>query len=164
MIEEWVEIRTFPGYSVSNMGQVRNDDKGHLMTLLVNQRGIVNVGLTHQRVQYKKSVALLVAEAFVPRPSFKFDAPINLDGDRFNNRADNLLWRPRWFAAKYMQQFKFNSRGSIPRPVEIVETGEIFDDSFHAAKSLGLLDREIAFCIMTNTPIWPLNVKFRVAK
>jgi hypothetical protein len=111
-MEDWRDIRFFPGYSVSTIGRVRNDDTGRMMTLMVNQSGVVNVGLTRSREQHRRAVALLVADAFIPRPIREaFDTPINLNGDRMNNTIDNLVWRPRWFAIKYIQQFKNNVRG-----------------------------------------------------
>jgi hypothetical protein len=123
-MEEWREIRFYPGYSVSTHGRVRNDDTGRMMTLMVNQRGIVNVGLTRSRQQQRLSVAVLVADAFVPRPIREsFNSPINLNGDRFDNRVENLLWRPKWFAIKYFQQFKSSIRG-FRVPVEEVLSGE----------------------------------------
>lgn len=148
MHEEWREIRMFPGYSVSDSGLVRNDETERLLLPQVNQRGIVNVGLTKNRVQYKRSLAILVAEAFLMRPGFAFDTPINLDGNRRNNRADNLLWRPRWFATKYFQQFQQTSP-CFTRKVQSVETGEVFDTSWQAALTMGALDRDIAFSIVS---------------
>lgn len=148
MHEEWREIALFPGYSVSDAGSVRNDETGHLMTHLMNQSGIIHVGVTKNRIQYKRALSILVAEAFLIRPSFAFDTPIHLDGDRHNNRADNLLWRPRWFARKYYQQFQ-QSAPCFTRRVQNVETEEVFDTSWQAALTLGALDRDIAFSIVS---------------
>uniref|UniRef100_A0AAU7GZR1 HNH endonuclease n=1 Tax=Streptomyces phage Scarif TaxID=3158858 RepID=A0AAU7GZR1_9CAUD len=164
MGEQWVEIASFPGYSVSDAGQVRNDETGHIMTRCANQGGVVHVGLTRNKTQYKRSLTLLVAEAFLPRPSFAFDTPINLDGDRWNNSVENLMWRPRWFAVKYFQQFKFGSVGSIARPIEIIETEEQFANSFEATKFLGVLDREVAMSVMTQNYVWPIYQRFRLVR
>jgi hypothetical protein len=167
---EWRQIDEFPRYSVGDIGQIRNDDTGRYMSLTANQRGIVNVGLMKGTVQYKRSVTILVADAFVDRPrdtsnriKEAFDTPINLDGDRTNNNAWNILWRPRWFATKFFQQFG-QAHSAINRPVEVIETGEIFETSFAAAMALGVLDREIAISIMTNNYVFPLNHRFRVVK
>lgn len=167
---EWRQIEDFPAYSVSDEGEVRNDETDRYMTKLTNQRGIVHVGLTRARVQYKRSLTVLVADAFVERPRDKsgtirkaFDTPINLDGDRYNNHVSNILWRPRWFATKYYQQFQ-QDHACFNRPVEIVETGEIFETSFAAATALGILDREIAISVMTKNYVWPINQHFRVVQ
>lgn len=160
--EDWSEIRFFPGYSVSTFGRVRNDDVGRLMTLMVNQSGVVNVALTRSREQHRRSVARLVADAFIPHPPREaFNTPINLNGDRMNNKIDNLRWRPRWFAIKYVQQFKNGVRG-FRVPVEEVRTGEQFPTSWEAAIKYGLLDREILIATTANTFVFPTYQKFRV--
>jgi len=163
-MELWREILDFPGYSVSNEGHVRNDRDGRLMALLLNQQGLVNVGLTRRRVQHKRSVALLVATAWIvkhPLHQATFDTPINLDGNRLNNCVVNLLWRPRWFAVKYNQQFHNDFRG-FTTPIEEVNTGERFKDSWDAATRYGLIEKEIFLATLNRTYVWPTYQRFRV--
>ena len=162
MDEEWREILSFPGYSVSDSGRVRNDDTDRLLSLSRNQQGIVNVGLVRSSVQHKRSVIRIVADAFLPPyPIRTFDTPINLDGDRCNNSVFNLLWRPRWFAVKYYQQFH-NDRRGFQVPVVETKTDEWFPTSWHAATKYGLLDREILIATLNRTYVWPTYQTFRV--
>jgi hypothetical protein len=162
MQEEWREILEFPSYSVSNTGFVRNEDFGWMMTRHVNQRGIVNVSFNRNGTQYKRSVTVLVATAFVTSArSLAFDTPINLDGDRINNRADNLMWRPRWYALRYFQQFKSDPQG-IDRPIQEFKTGEVFKTSWDAAIKFGLLDTEIVKSVASRTYAWPTYQRFRI--
>lgn len=158
----WREVREFPNYSVSDAGLVRNEDTDNLMTLHVNQRGIVNVSFNRRGSQFKRSVAVLVATAFVhtARP-LAFDTPINLDGDRRNNNASNLLWRPRWYATEYFRQFESRSSG-IDQPVEEIKSREVFDSSWDAAVSLGILDSEIVNSIVYRTYTRATFHRFRV--
>jgi hypothetical protein len=159
---EWRSIRDFPGYEVSEAGSVRNMETGRVMSLLVNQRGIVNVGLTRNLKQYKRSVSLLVAESFIPvRPGQNFNTPINLDGDRFNNSVANLMWRPRWFATEYFRQFITGPVG-FTRPIQELGTKERFETSWEAALKFGLLDYEILQATMNRTYVWPTYQRFRV--
>lgn len=171
---EWRVIQEFPHYSVSDTGFVRKDGPNErIMARLVNQRGIVNVGLTKNGVQYKRSVAHLVAQAFVPvidRTAVgnvynikvpTFDTPIHLDGDKFNNGAWNLAWRPRWFALKYLRQFREGPQG-FGRPIQDMETEQIFPNSFAAAIANGLLEREVVISIMTKNYTWPTFQQFRI--
>lgn len=165
MLHSWRSIREFPNYSVSDAGHVRNEETGHTMSMLVNQSGLVHVGLTKNRVQYKRSVPLLVAEAFlVPPRNMLFDTPINLDGDRFNNSAENLLWRPRWFAAKYLRQFRNTHLDAPVIPVEELNTCTQFESTWDAAVSYGLLDTDIRIAMNNNTEIWPTYQRFREIK
>lgn len=163
---DWAPIPDFPGYSVNYLGEVRNDDTGgRLLVLTMNRsrNGLVQVGLMKDGTQYKRGVALLVANAFLDPPAIPtFDTPINLDGDRTNNHVENLMWRPRWFAIKYHSQFHQERRG-FADPIVDVDTGEIFHDSFAAAKKYGLLDREILMATLNRTYVWPTYQRFRLA-
>lgn len=163
--EEWREISAFPGYSVSDTGFIQQDRLGHRLTRLINQRGVTYVGLSRDGKQHNRSVALLVAEAFlIPHQYSAFDTPINLDGDRANNHASNLMWRPRWFAVKYHQQFH-NDRRGFHRAVEEIETGEQFKSSWYAAIKFGLLDREIMLATLNGESVWPTGQRFvQIAK
>lgn len=162
-MEQWREIHGFPGYSVGDQGHVRNDETGRFLAKLINQRGLVNVGLCRDGIQHKRSLPLLVARAFVPLAdtySEEFDTPINVDGDRHNNRADNLQWRPYWFAVKYVKQFKSPPRG-FRSPVENLDTGEKFSTSWDAAVKYGLLDFDLFLSIVNRTFVWPTYHRYR---
>lgn len=162
--EEWRTILQFPSYSVSSTGLVRNDESEKVMKLHVNQRGIVNVSFNKGGKQYKRSVAVLVATAFVTtaRP-LTFDTPINLDGDRFNNHVENLVWRPRWHATEYFRQFRI-PRQSINHPIQEVKTEEEFESSWYAAIRYGLLDYDIVQAIANATYARPTFQRFRIVK
>lgn len=164
MKERWKQIPEFPVYSVSNQGRVRNDYTDRIMARLVNQQGIVNVGLTKGREQHKRSLAILVAKAFVPVEGspHTFDTPTHLDGDRKNCRSDNLVWRPRWFSIRYHEQFNNERLRGFKVPVEIIDTGERFPTSWEAAVKYGLIDREIMEATLNRTYVWPTYQMFRV--
>lgn len=161
-MEHWREIPSFPGYSVSDEGRVRNDDSGRIIAIRVNNRGIAYVGLNSNGHQHKRTIARLVVEAFMEPPKLEaFDTPINLDGDRRNNHICNLTLRPRWFAIRYYQQFSWPRRG-FNCPIEEVKTGEQFKTSWEAATKYGLLDREILLATLNRTYVWPTFQIFRV--
>lgn len=167
-MEEWRVVQHFPNYSVSNTGLIRSDiqykngNTGKILKVAANQRGIVYVGLVHNGVQYKRSLALVVAHAFLmtARP-LAFNTPINLDGDRYNNHVDNLLWRPRWFARKYYHQFR-QRHARITSPIVELKTEEVFADSWAAALTYGLLDNEIFEAVENKTYVWPTYQRFEI--
>lgn len=166
-MEHWREIYSFPEYSVSDYGRVRNNLSGHIMTMLRNQQGVTHVGLTKNRTQHKRSVAVLVASAYLPEPPDEtFDTPINLDGDRSNNRAVNLTWRPRWFAVKYFRQFKedWYKNEAYFTPIEDVDTHQTFGSAWEAAIMYGLLVHDIFMSTLRNTRVWPTQQKFQSIK
>lgn len=162
MEEVWKSIDTFENYSVSDHGRIRSNLSDKILICYQNQSGLVQVGLMRNGQQKHRSVPLLVSRAFIPQPSGPFDTPINLDGDRFNNHVQNLMWRPRWFAVKYNQQFREQYEHSIDAPVEDLKSGEVTENSMECAKRYGLLEQEIVLAILNNTYVWPTYQRFRI--
>lgn len=162
MEELWKEIDHFPGYQVSTFGRVRSDKTERILSLNLNQYGLLQVGLMRNGIQFHRSVPLLVAKAFIFQPSGPFDTPINLDGDRHNNHVDNLVWRPRWFAIKYNRQFRYPYENPILSPVVDLKTGKVSANSFKAAKTYGLLEQDLVLSILNRTYVWPTYQEFGI--
>ncbi|MET0786561.1 MAG: NUMOD4 domain-containing protein [Paenisporosarcina sp.] len=163
MEEHWKRIEHFPDYSVSDYGRIRAEKSGRILSLSPNQFGVVQVGMMRDGEQWHRSVPLLVAKAFLPPPPEPFDTPINLDGNRFNNHVDNLVWRPRWFAIRYNQQFKPPHDGySIEEPIVDLKTGVVSENSFECAKQYGLLERDLVLSILNRTYVVPTYQEFAV--
>jgi hypothetical protein len=158
-MEDWRPIQDFQNYSVSDEGRVLNVSTGRVMLLSENQRQLAVVGLMRSGVQYKRVVSRLVADEFLPSPRNEaFDSVINLDGDRRNNYATNLMWRPRWFVPKYQAQF-FNRTGSGMSVFDL-ETGEEFATMWEAAIRYGILVRHIYESATLGTNVWPTGQYF----
>lgn len=163
MLDEWVPLQDFPKYSVNPLGQVRKDSTGRILHPRINQYGVPYVGLMRDWRQCIRSLPRLVAITFLPPPSEIFDTPINLDGDRTNCRVDNLMWRPRWYAIEYANQFKEPYPHPITMPVRCLVTEETFANSFAAARRYGLLEREVVLSVINKTPTWPTYQMFELA-
>ena len=139
----WKELDEFPDYAVSELGDIYNIKTDMPRKTSMNQYGIMKISLYQGNVLLTRSVAVLVANAFVPGHTDVFDTPIHLDGDRRNCRADNLMWRPRWFAVRFHRQFDteefYNSN------VEIAEltTGRIYPSVKDACMDLGLCYNDV---------------------
>jgi len=169
-MEEWQVVQGFSCYSVSTLGRVRSDieykngNSGRIISQSTNQRGVAYVGLMKNGIQHKRSVALMVAHAFIrtARP-LTFNTPINLDGDRLNNCVENLLWRPLWFARKYFCQFH-EPHARIPRPIVEVKSELVYENSWAAALTHGLLDEEIFEAMRDKTYVWPTFQQFEVLR
>jgi len=163
MKENWVIIEDFPDYAVSDQGRVMSRVSDLIKVPTVNQQGIPSVLLMRNRVQHRRSVALLVAYAFLPLPPDAeiFNTPVNIDGDRTNNRVDNLQWRPRWFAVKYHQQMKEGTKILGEDPVVDIRTGTIYKSMWDAATTLVLLERDIFLGVTNWTPVFPGGYNFR---
>lgn len=160
----WVPVMGFPGYSINRLGQVSRDSTGRLLVPRYNQYGVPYVGLMRDWQQCSRSLPLLVARAFLPRPSSIFKTPIQIDGDRSNCRVENLMWRPRWYAVLYNRQFEGDRyEHPIEEPVREVASGERFPNSLAAACRFGLLEREVVLSIVNRTPAWPTYQHFEMA-
>lgn len=161
-MERWKKIEDFSDYSVSDRGRVRTDKSGRILSLNMNQYGVVHVGLMQNQEQKHRSIPLIVAKAFIPSPAGPFDTPINLDGDRWNNSVENLIWRPRWFAIKYNRQFRYPPEYFIHERIMDLKTGEISENSFECAIRYGLLEQDLVLSIQSRTYVWPTYQEFRI--
>jgi hypothetical protein len=151
IMEEWKELDAFPDYAVSTSGEVKRISTGRILAHKVNQYGVVYVGLMRAYKQRQRSVALLVANTFLERPSSRMDTPINLNGDRHDNRLENLAWRPRWYAVYYNRQFKAPYENPINESIIDLGSREIYRDSWQCAIANGLLERDVVLSILNRT-------------
>lgn len=158
-MEEWASLESmgFPGYELSNYGEVRNDRTQRVLKMSANQEGIVRVGLMKREEgrQLTVSVIRLVARMFVQGRSATFDTPIQLNGVRTDLRASNLLWRPRWFAIRYFQQFEVSEEPEYNSKIFDVETSEVYANSREAAIKNGLLEEAITKSVVNGSPCFP---------
>lgn len=160
MEEIWVDIYEFPNYAVSNYGRIRNTARSKIIKLSKTKQGAVKVNFALRGRQYTRSVKVLVAEAFVDGRTYIFDTPMHLDGDQENNIAENIVWRPRWFALKYSRQFDNARLYNKPNKVYDKTTGEIYNTILDAAKENGLLCSALLIDIVNQTPCFPTGQIF----
>lgn len=152
---EWRPIHEFENYLISNYGEVINKFTGRPLSLSKTRDGIVKVGLFKDRRQYTRSVKTLVAEAYVPGWNHIFDTPIQLDGNRDNTRADNIEWRPRWFALAYTKQFEKISANDKLGPLKELTTGQHYITVYEAATMNGLLFKDVRRSAVTGDTTFP---------
>ena len=82
-------------YEISNFGQLRNKNTGRIRKLAKSSNGYLNVVLTLGSSDKKKNISIhrAVAETFIPNPNPEIYTDVNhIDGDKTNNRVDNLEW------------------------------------------------------------------------
>ena len=104
-IEIWKDIKGYEGYyQVSNLGRVRSLDryrtgkrgaktfcKGIVMVLAKGKNGYLTISLRKERNVKKTLVHRLVGIAFIPNEK-NLPCIDHIDGDRGNNRVENLRW------------------------------------------------------------------------
>lgn len=143
MKELWHELEEFPDYAVNNFGEIHNIKTGMPRKTSTNQNGIVKISLYQGRELITRSVAVMVAEAFCDGQSEFFNTPIHLDGDRDNCRADNLMWRPRWFAVQYHRQFYSPEFHASDVHIVDIDTGKEYYSVKECCVDLGLFYNDV---------------------
>jgi hypothetical protein len=162
-MEVWKKLNDFEDYAVSTEGRVRRVGTHRILTPTENQQGILQVGLMRDGVQHKRSLALLVAIAHIPQLNGVFDTPIHLNWDKMDARAENLAWRPRWFARDYHAQIMMLSRYPILNsPIKEKKTRGEYRNSRDCAKQNGLLETDLIASIANKTYVFPTYQKFEV--
>lgn len=159
---EWVELAEFPDYALSNYGEIINMKTGAPRKPSINQQGIPKISLYKGSELCTRSLAVMVAEAFVPKDNEHFDTPIHLDGDRQNCRADNLEWRARWFAIMYHKQFRKEELYNDKAPRVETKTGEQFETALDAVTTFGVLYIDVFNSHFNGTPVFPGGLRFRM--
>lgn len=128
--EEWLPIAEFPNYEVSNMGRIRKDYKVRPCTA-VNKLHYRTTNLVKNGTTYHRTIHRLVALAFVPNPDNK-NFVMHLDGDKHNNRADNLAW-------VHIKETHINvpeERSKLCKRVKCIETGIVYESIKEAAEAV----------------------------
>lgn len=162
--ERWRTIQEFPAYEISNRGEVYNTKRRQEMRTSVNNFGHVKITLTdYDGRRYTRSVAMLVATAFVEPPNILCDHLVVLDGDFTNVQADNLAWRPEWFAWKYTRQLK------IPQPTHFqnlhtrnIDTGQEYESIIQASIVEGLLFTQVWKSTYSRIGVFPHGHRFEI--
>ena len=145
MEEIWKDIIGYEGYyQISNLGNVKSldrilKDNGGIFIKTGNykkfekQTGYKRVALSKNNQDKKFMVHRLVAQAFIPNPDNK---PFidHIDGNRANNKVDNLRW--------------VTHKENMKNPITVLRKSE-------AAKGLGAIRKQCARkcrikCIETN--------------
>lgn len=166
MGEIWRDIPTAIGYQASEIGEIRNAASKTIKAISVNKQGFPKVTMFVENQHITRSVASLVADAFLgldydPR----FNSIIHLNAVRGDCTLDNLLRRPRDFAIEYHRQFEpFRLARFGPLTIKYRElmSGEVFEGINTPAMKFGLLCRKVyhSACNRGGETVFPTGQRF----
>lgn len=142
-------------YMISDDGQIKKTS-GRSKTLrqkLINT-GYYRVDLSVNGVTYYALVHRLVASTFIPNPEKK--AQVNhKNGVRTDNRVENLEWATAHENSLHRERVLLGGEhraGCRPRPVQCVETGDIYPSCNEASRALGLYKSAVSSVFKRNYP------------
>jgi hypothetical protein len=168
-MEELVQIVGFPMYSVSASGAIVNMNSGRNVATSLTKQGHVKVNLYDpvQGKQYTRSVSLIVAHAFVYGHNDIFNTPQHLNGVIEDCSAENLVWRPRWYAYNYHRQWTheydntFNRYAGIGPLLELT-TDTMYQTLYDAIVNTGVLVVDLirTLHLPDHPPVRPLHYRF----
>ena len=152
MVEEWKDIDGYEGlYQVSNLGNVKSlakfdrlgrFHKERILSTCDNGSGYLVVNLKHNGKQRMKTVHKLVANHFIYNPDNKPEIN-HKDGNKKNNRVDNLEWCNRSENVKHAFKTGLNYQTG-KRKVLCVELNKIFSSIAEAESWVGVKGSRIA--------------------
>ena len=150
---KFTESKTGMSFYVSNLGNIKRDFKGErtiVKPVVLNGYHYVQIPIGY--LWKVKSVHRIVAEAFIDNPD-GFPVVNHKDGNRLNNRADNLEWRKAKYSRSHgtdgagqKQSKKRNSLLQASLLQETVRLGKELNDAMELVnrlqKKAAYLERE----------------------
>ncbi|UUV46403.1 HNH endonuclease [Bacillus phage vB_BanS-Thrax3] len=111
MIEIWKPLKGIiecgDNYEISNLGRLKSLTRNTIMKCQVSDRGYLKVKLYYQGKTKTCRIHRLVALAFVNNPDKKPEVN-HKDGNKLNNRFDNLEWSTRMDNIKHSFDMNLN--------------------------------------------------------
>jgi frataxin-like iron-binding protein CyaY len=118
-MEEWKVLVNYPNYSVSNLGNIKNNKKNKLLNPSIHKSGYLMVQIFKDYIRKSLRLHRIIAEAFLD----DFDETKyidHIDRNKLNNKIDNLravtpsksvLNRGVWGKSKYKGAYFSEKRG-----------------------------------------------------
>lgn len=152
MEEIWEPVVGYENlYEISNLGRIKSlkyrGGKKQKILSTYNVHGYKRVRLFDGRTKHSTGVHRIVAEAFLDNPESK-QFVNHIDGDKGNNRLENLEWATR--SENTIHAFRVlkvkRGGGLEKRAVKNIDTGEIYSSIQEASRKTKLNRTSIISC------------------
>lgn len=158
----WKTIRGYSNYSVSDLGDVKNNRNGHILKPWASTGNYLYVRLIDDNGKEKsKRLHRLVAEAFVTNPSDKPQVN-HIDGNKHNNCADNLEWctKSENMNHAYRTGLQKNVKKGKVLSVVCLNDGKTFNTISEASEHYGVSKAQIYWCCRRESNRCKLKFRF----
>ena len=91
MDEEYIEIKGYDNYAISNFGNVLNITTGDFLKYNMGSNGYYQIRLSKNGIVTTYSLHQLLAKHFIPNPKL-CPCVDHIDRDKTNNSISNLRW------------------------------------------------------------------------
>ena len=91
MTQEWKKLNDYPNYSISNMGQIKNDKTGRFLKPSMKGNYIGANLWNEDKKPNSIAIHRLVALAFIPNEN-NYNQIDHINRDKLDNRVENLRW------------------------------------------------------------------------
>lgn len=149
-IPKYMPVQEFPWYLACSDGYVINTDTGHVLVGSLKKTGYVELlmvdadGNPHYRLLHR-----IIAKAFIENEENKPEVN-HIDGNKCNNRADNLEWVTREENLRHAYEIGLMPNDTTPKAViaTSMDTGEQmkFPSIYKAARFFGISQGNICMC------------------
>ena len=139
---KFTESKTGMSFYVSNLGNIRRDFKGEQTTVkpvVLNGYHYVQIPIGY--LWKVKSVHRIVAEAFIGNPD-GYPVVNHKDGNRLNNRVDNLEWRKAKYSRSHGTDTAIRNRSSKRNSLLRKELNDAMELVNRLREKIASLERE----------------------
>ena len=143
----WRKIKDYENYSISDGGEVRNDNTNAILKPWVATGGYLNIALCKDGKKRTKRVHRIVAEAYCTRED-GYDEVNHIDGNKQNNNASNLEWttKSKNMLHAYQNGLQKRTAKGIVHSVTCLTDGKSFRTVREASEYYGISRSRIHAC------------------